>query len=548
MNWIASVILMTNLSFGLWQEGAKTPINGLSNPYDLNEDDYQSQIHAGRLHSLHYPVTVTGLILPYTPVRKTLDADSSNLLRQFLYKAMKGVARIKSFDHMNEWLGLHTYPEDEGHGVYYVPRKIPLEVERMGFSMIHTNGTRGFTHSCTACHASNLFGRKIIGLTNRFPRANEYFIKGKTAFNFVNGIDFQLLTGATKAEMTLFHRTKQNLRFVEATKPQHIGLDTSLAHVALSLSLRAQDPYAEKNLINSYFPRKEKLREFIADSKPGVWWTVKYKNKWLLDGSVVSGNPILTNILWNEIGRGTDLHDLENWMETNTQTIEELTTAVFANQAPKMTDFFGETYFDLKKAELGRQVFEKAKCMDCHGTYKKAWQLGVTQWPEAFHTVEVAYPEDTLVKDVGTDPNRWQGMTSLEQLNNLAISQKTGVKVKTQKGYVPPPLEGIWARWPYFHNNSIPNLCALVTPPEFRPTIYYSGEAINPHRDFDFNCNGYPVGSQIPKEWITKEHRYDTRRVGMRNTGHYKMFLDANGNEKFSHEEKMALIHFLQTL
>lgn len=548
MNWIASCLLLLQMSHGLWEENSPTPVNGLSNPYQLSQDEYESHIREGRLHALHYPVAVTGLLLPYEPVRQSLNADASNPLRAFLQKAMKGVTKVQSFDHMNDWLGLHRYPAEEGSGAYYVPRKIPLEVERMGFSMMEKHGTKGFTHSCTACHASDLFEKKIIGLTNRFPRANEYFIKGKTAFNLMNGIDFQLFTGATSGEMKLFHWTKQNLRFVDAIKPQHIGLDTSLAHVALSLSHRAKDPYAEKNLINSYFPRKEKLREFVADSKPGVWWTVKYKNKWLLDGSVVSGNPILTNLLWNELGRGTDLHDLEQWISENMKTIEELTTAVFANEAPLITDFFPEHYFDIKKAELGRQVFEKAQCRNCHGTYKKAWELGETQWPEAFKTVEVQYPEQTLVKDVGTDPQRWQGMDSLLQLNDLAISKKYGVTVKIQKGYVPPPLVGIWARWPYFHNNALPNLCALIIPPEFRPVIYYSGEAKNTQTDFDFICNGYPVGSQTPKEWKTKAHQYDTRRAGMKNSGHYKMFLDKEGNELFTRDEKLSLIHYLQTL
>jgi len=49
----------------------------------------------------------------------------------------------------------------------------------------------------------------------------------------------------------------------------------------------------------------------VADSKPAVWWGLKYKNRWLSDGSVVSGNPIFTNIIWNELVTLNDLTDLK---------------------------------------------------------------------------------------------------------------------------------------------------------------------------------------------------------------------------------------------
>ena len=64
---------------------------------------------------------------------------------------------------------------------------------------------------------------------------------------------------------------------------------------------------------------------------------------------------------------------------------------------------------------------------------------------------------------------RYQGTKYFAQaLNDLKISQYMKTIVQPQKGYVPPPLVGIFARYPYFHNNSIPNLCAIMLPPEQR--------------------------------------------------------------------------------
>ena len=167
---------------------------------------------------------------------------------------------------------------------------------------------------------------------------------------------------------------------------------------------------------------------------------------------------------------------------------------------------------------------------------------------EKLKTVAVKYHDSTPVVNVGTDPFRRLGMKSLEQLNDLAISKKNGIVIQAQDGYVPPPLVGIWARWPYLHNNSIPNLCALLTPADRRPLAYYSGEANNTQTDYDFECGGYPTGVKTPKAWATREHLFDTRRRGMGNMGHDKGIFIRNGKEILSAEDKRSLIQFLQTL
>jgi len=151
---------------------------------------------------------------------------------------------------------------------------------------------------------------------------------------------------------------------------------------------------------------------------------------------------------------------------------------------------------------------------------------------------------------VGTDPQRWMGTNYFaKDLNNLAISKWMKTIVKPQKGYVPPPLVGIFARYPYFHNNSIPNLCALMTKPNNRPKTFYQGPSINPKRDFTQNCVGYPTGKNIPNSWKkNKEAFFDTKKPGLRNIGHFKMFLKPDRSEKYNVEDKNDLISFLKTL
>lgn len=525
-----------------WERGEPVPEGGRSNPFHWSEPDWSQAIARGKHHILVYPVNVTGALIPYTPVERFLADLSPNPLRALLQSLSRNFSQIESFADAMRWLGLHPYPPDAGTEQSSIPLPPGMAVgEAMGLSRIPYAGALGFSISCAACHVGQLFGRPILGLTNRFPRANAFFILGKQVTAAVPSPAFAWLTQATSKERLLYRRTRYNMWFVGSKRPEVLGLDTSLAHVALSLARRAQTPDADKIWENALRPRAERLATFPADSKPAVWWNLKFKNRWLADGSVVSGNPIVTNILWNEIGRGTNLTELKPWLTENENTLRDLVTAVFASEAPPITDFFPRTQMNIEGARRGERHYLQ-HCSRCHGVYRKEWERD-------FRTTKVIYHAQTPVIDVGTDPHRYQGMESLAQLNRLSISEKFQVQIEPQKGYVPPPLVGIWARWPYFHNNSSPSLCAVLTRGSERPHSYWAGEPIHRERDFDFACNGYPTGAQVPAEWRTSaEHFFDSERIGLSRLGHDEGIFLKNGHELLNPQEKLDLIRFLQTL
>ena len=410
-----------------WSEDVAIPAGGRPNIYQWSAPDFFAYQKAGRIHAQVYPVTVTGMLPPYEPLKAIVN------------------------DSLLAKLGLHPYPAITDQGVYQVPYPGGVRPEtRMGLSLIEREGARGFTFSCAACHSANLFGKTVLGMTNRFPRANDFFTKAKDASLFIDPWIFQKTTGATDAEMGLLAEMKQNIRRIGVKEPLTLGLDTSLAQVALSLNHRSADAEATPSQWYETFPRHDDiLDEHPADSKPAVWWNLKYKDRWLSDGSVISGNPIFTNIIWNELGRGADLSTLERWLDDNAKVVQELVTAVFSSEAPKFTDFFSAEKIDLPLAQRGESLFNQ-NCAHCHGTYEKGWslpnaaQLSLRQKLETTLVIPKAH---TPVVDVGTDPFRRLGMKSLERLNQLSISQKNGVVIKAQKGYVPPPLVGT-VGWP----------------------------------------------------------------------------------------------------
>lgn len=523
-----------------------------TNPYNLDRHQFQDSRNQGQWHMQYYPVEVTGILPPLRPIRKILDNDFRNPLIHLLQGLFQKINIFKSFDDLMKWLGLNPYPDSSASGIYqaYVPENKIIN-HRFGMGTMQRYGAIGFTLSCATCHSSSLFGKTVLGLTNRFPRANDFFLKATQAIKIAPPPLFQMYTGSTPGEMKLYKDMQVNLRSVGAVKPIALGLDTSLAQVALSLQKRNPDAWSTKNPYFEKHPRPDYLDAAPADSKPAVWWNVKYKNRWLSDGSVISGNPILTNLLWNEIGRGTDLQQLSGWLDKNENVIRDLTSAVFSTEAPRITDFFDESHIDISSAQRGEQLFLE-NCSTCHGTYHKNWSLSefsAAPVSEQIKTYQVEYKKQTQVKDVGTDPYRYLGMKSLEKLNQLQISQNNGIVIQAQKGYVPPPLVGIWARWPYFHNNSISNLCELLTPAKLRKKEFYQGPAVDKTQDFDFECNGYPAPDRAPIAWKKDpDLKFDTRKKGMSNMGHDESIFLVDGQEILSAADKKDLIHFLQTL
>ena len=540
-----------------WSENFSMPPGGdRSNLYGLNPEESKDVITKGRLHAMHYPVEPTGLLIPWNATEKLLTGEGQNLLRRLIGSAAREFSGFSSMDDATRWIGLYKYPpkQDQGANPYDVPYPTGESVPsfRMGVTLTEKSQGLGATFSCATCHAGNLFGRRVLGMTNRFPRSNEFFTKAKKVLPLVSPLNFQIITGATNGEREMYRRTVNNLKWVQPKKPAVMGLDTSLAQVSLSLATRELGPYAEKTDTSAAHPRDNLMSRFVADSKPSVWWNLKYKTRWLSDGSIVSGNPIFTNFLWNEIGRGVDLHELEVWVTENKIIEREVTAAVFATEAPRWTDFFDAETVDLRKAKTGEGIFNSS-CASCHGRYEKAWSgspADAHSTTELLTTTKVFYHAKTPVINVGTDGNRATGMVAFaDRLNDLKISKSMGTRVQPQSGYVPPPLVGIWARWPYLHNNSVPSLCALLTKSENRPKTFWMGDANNRDTDYDKTCVGYPTGGRVPEAWKQTDYLYDTSKPGMTNKGHDRgVFLNDDGSERLSPEDKGAIIEFLKTL
>ncbi|MEZ4814051.1 MAG: hypothetical protein R3A80_02445 [Bdellovibrionota bacterium] len=404
-------------------------------------ENLEAAIERGKSALITYPIKNTPILVPAEPFKNFLAAENNNPLKKLFLGLSEAVFKIHDLKGFYKWMGLVNFNENET-GIYAIPKPQDWEPEQpLGVTLIHSPLGDGLTFGCSSCHAGQFLGKSILGLPNKGIRANRTFVLAKQVLPLAPSLLFQAATGATNDERRMYHNAKGALESVRATTPLALGLDTSLAHVGRSLSTRNRNAWATKNQFYELFPRHHELDKNRADSKPAVWWNVKYKNRWLSDGSIVSGNPVITNIMWNEIGRGADLKTLDAWIDDNYSTIEDMTRAIEHTEAPKWSDFFPAESIQLASAMRGEKLF-RSNCAGCHGVYEKAWTENPSlSAEELIQTTEIIYHSNTPVIDVGTDSARWEGIKELSgQLNSLALSQKHNIKIVPQKGYVPLPL------------------------------------------------------------------------------------------------------------
>lgn len=511
------------------------------------------EVHTrGLEHALLWPVEVSGVLLPWQPMRRLYDPNATEQVILTVQSLSRNALGFGTLPEMFDWVGLPRWDgEPEAHPGVRWPERV-TEGDYLGVGAVETELGPAMTFSCASCHTANLFGRTVMGLTNRQAQANEFFHLGKSFFPELDPKFFEEVGHATEDEVELLVRTQEHFAAVGSKLPQVRGLDTSLAQVALSLARRSEDAWATRSEAVENSPRPNRLEDFTSDSKPAVWWTLKYKTRWLSDGSIVTGNPIFTNFLWNELGRGTDLDALEGWLQRNQHVVDELTAAAFATQAPRWEDFFGVESIDEAAAIRGEAHFVE-HCATCHGTYEKGWSA-----PDAdtrskagrLQTTRVRYHAQTPVLDVGTSPNRAEGMGAFaDRLNELAVSKWMKTVVEVQPGYVPPPLDAVWARYPYLHNQSVPTLCDLLLPAELRTAEFWMGPDENPDTDYDHRCVGLPVGDRVPESWKEDpRRRFDTTLSGLSNQGHDAWLRGEDGGPLLDETTRMELIEFLKTL
>jgi len=353
-----------------------------------------------------------------------------------------------------------------------------------------SDGKGNWTMNCLACHGGKVAGQIIPGLGNSHTAL-------QTLTDDVRTVKLKLVKG-------LSHLDLGGLQMP-------LGMSNGTTNsVVFGIVLGA---YRNPDMTVELQRKLPPLMHHDVDAPP--FWNVRKKRSLYADGfAPKTARPLMQFILLPKVTPEQlnewepDFADILAWIESV--------------EVPKYP-------FEINRelASMGETVFSQ-NCARCHGTYGTNGR----------------YEQQTIpISELETDPVRLRALTPEHRTwmkkGWLSNYGRDPVEINPD-GYVAPPLDGIWASAPYFHNGSVPTLWHVLHPDQ-RPAVWKRTED-----GYDRDRVGLEVDvlTRIPATVKTPPHRrqyFDTSLSGKSAKGH--RFPDV-----LTEEQKHAVLEYLKTL
>ena len=346
-----------------------------------------------------------------------------------------------------------------------------------------------YVMNCFACHGGNLFGATYPGAPN-----TTYQLESLT--EQVRKIKLSL--GKPLGHM--------DVGSVFMPLGKTVGSSNAVMFGVALMNFRDKD----LNVHTDRFPAE--MINHDMDAPP--WWHFYRKHHIYIDGFAEKGHRGLMQFMLVKQNGPEQFQSWENDFRQVYQFISEL-------RPPKYP-----LSINPSMKQRGELVFVN-HCASCHGTYGE----------------NANYPEIRVpIDEVGTDRIRLDALTpkNREHYGQSWFANYGGQDtIANVDGYVAPPLDGIWASAPYFHNGSVPTLWHLLNPDQ-RPDLWRRTEL-----SLDCEKMGLQVEmpDQIPKRLKAAERRwyFDTTQSGKSAKGH-------DYPNALTNEEKTDLLEYLKSL
>ncbi len=361
-------------------------------------------------------------------------------------------------------------------------------------------GIQVVTANCLTCHAGHVDGKLVVGLGG----ADRDFT-GDQAGQVDAGVG--LVTDPTaRAEYQRFASR------IDAIAPytQTLTVGVNPADNLTAALMAHRDP---ATLAWSDTAMIELPQVSVAPVDVPPWWRMKKKTTMFYDSAgrgdhariMMAASLLCTESVAEAAAIDAAFVDVRAWIETMSP--------------PKWP-----WAIDASLAAKGRTVFD-ASCATCHGTYGPGGK----------------YPNELVpLADVGTDPMLAMGTTQFAPAYVAWFAASfwgETSRLEPQLGYVAPPLDGIWATAPYFHNGSVPTLAAVLDSTQ-RPAAWTRSFVST---DYDQAAVGWQFTVAPSHAQQANTRVYDTSEVGYGNAGHtYGDALDDS--------DRAALLEYLKTL
>ncbi|MEM7010626.1 MAG: c-type cytochrome, partial [Verrucomicrobiota bacterium] len=347
-----------------------------------------------------------------------------------------------------------------------------------------------WTMNCFSCHGGSVYGQVIPGAPN-----NAYALQ----------------TLSEDMLKVKFQRGRMPTRMEGGSILMPLGTSNGVTNaVTFGIGLMH---YRDKdlNLIQNSAPIQFKHHDLDAPA----WWNVKKKEFLYFDGFAKSGHRSLMQFLLIPENGPNRFREWERDFKVIYEYIQNLKTPSYPGKVDK------------NLALKGRAAFER-NCADCHGTYGE----------------NADYPNRRISQQkVGTDSAR---LEALPESNKERYAQSWfadyGRDGSESVGdvYVAPPLDGIWASAPYFHNGSVPTLWHVLYP-DRRPKVWRRTMVEMDEERVGLQVMELEELPQTVTNPVENREYYDTQLPGKSAEGH-------EFPNELSDEEKRAVLEYLKTL
>lgn len=443
------------------------------------------------LFLLHFTV-------PLNPIRAegptpAQRGEKALLSRHFTTPTMSASA----YNNVWKYWGVKEKPSDYGPAYREAYGLHPAPYPNNGYPMglreaVSLFGGRALATDCLLCHGGSIFGKSYVGLGNSALDIESLFL-----------------------DMAEADGLPRKLPFVFS----HVRGTSEAAGMAVFLLGRRQP-----NLRLRTSPLNLDLHDDMIEDTPAWWLLKKKKTMYHTGGGDARSVRTLMQFMMGPLNTpGSIKHEEE--------TFRDIQAYLLSLEPPRYP-----LPINRGLARIGERLFAN-KCAVCHGTYGKDW----------------TYPNKIVpLKKIGTDPNRYRGLTEAFGLyyNQSWFGQeKRGwfaddYPARRSAGYQAPPLDGIWATAPYFHNGSVPTVWDVLNS-KGRPKIFT--RTYRTDRGFyDSGKLGWKVqrldrapGPEMPGR--DRRKVYDTTQPGRDNGGH-------TYGDDFTDAERRAVIEYLKTL
>ncbi len=351
---------------------------------------------------------------------------------------------------------------------------------------------KGLTNDCMLCHGGSVCGQSYVGLGNASLDYQAFFEEmaraegrsGKTPFVFSH------VRGTTEAgAMAVF--------LISFRNP-----DLSFRSPPLDLD----------------------LHDDLCEDVPAWWLLRKKKTMYYTGSSDARAVRTLMQFMLSPFNTADLFHKEE-------ATFRDIQAYLLSLRPPKYP-----FPIDRQLAAQGEVIFNDT-CARCHGTYGAKW----------------TYPNRIIpIDEIGTDRARFDGLSEKagRHYNQSWFAHERGgwfideFPARWPVGYQAPPLDGIWATAPYFHNGSVPTVYAVLNS-KARPRIFTRSyrtdrDAYDPVKlGWKVEVRAAPANPHAPA--IERRKIYDTTQPGRGNGGH-------PFGDDLTEPERMAVVEYLKTL